>query len=339
MSDQTSPATKTSKSIVIGFWILLIFGLLTAGGWYYRHTTLFPSTDDAYVRAHTVQISAQVTGPVEEILVKNYQKVKKGQLLFTINAQPFQYAVNKAQANFNLSIQAMGANEAAVKAAEAQLAQAQANYNVAMKNVPRTLTLVAEQKLPEAQGVKAQGQLDVAKAQLAASQSKLQQAINNLGKHGKNNAQVLSAQAILNQAQLDLKHTHVYAPNSGYLLNVTLRPGQMVSAGKPLFVLVENQQWWVNANFKETDLARIKPNQPARIHIDIYPHHHFKGVVQQISRGSGAAFSLLPPENATGNWVKVTQRFPVKIRIENPNANYPLRVGASATVTIDTTQS
>ena len=119
---------------------------------------------------------------------------------------------------------------------------------------------------------------------------------------------------------------------------MTLRPGATVQAGQPLFAIIEANRWWVDANFKETDLARIKVGQPATVRLDMYPDTTFDGTVESISAGSGASFSVLPPENASGNWVKVTQRFPVRIALTNPPADKPLRVGASAWVTIDTTQ-
>ncbi|MGB0056622.1 MAG: HlyD family efflux transporter periplasmic adaptor subunit, partial [Methyloceanibacter sp.] len=112
-----------------------------------------------------------------------------------------------------------------------------------------------------------------------------------------------------------------------------------VQAGAPLFAIIEANRWWVDANFKETDLARIKVGQPATVRLDMYPGVNFDGIVESISSGSGASFSVLPPENASGNWVKVTQRFPVRISVANPPADKPLRVGASATVMIDTTKN
>lgn len=149
-------------------------------------------------------------------------------------------------------------------------------------------------------------------------------------------ANLLAAQADLDLAKLDLKFTQVTAPADGVLVNFNLRVGSSVSPETALFSLIETDRWWINANYKETQLAVIRPGQPAVIKIDLYPSKLFKGTVEQISDGSGAAFSLLPFENATGNWIKVTQRFPVKIRIENIDPRYPLRVGASASVTVDT---
>ena len=181
-------------------------------------------------------------------------------------------------------------------------------------------------------------------------QIQLDQALANLAnarqivaaKHapgGDDNPLIRQAKASLAGAQLALKNTIVHAPASGQLVNVRLRKGNNIAAGMPLFSIVEQQNWWIQANFKETDLARIKVGQPATVKVDIYPHHVFHGVVEALSQSSGAIFSLLPPENATGNWVKVTQRFPVRIRITNLAPAYPLRVGASATVKIDTRQT
>jgi membrane fusion protein (multidrug efflux system) len=152
--------------------------------------------------------------------------------------------------------------------------------------------------------------------------------------------QLRAAAAQLDKATHDRVKTHVTAPADGLLSNVTLRPGATVQAGAPLFAIIEGNPWWVDANFKETDLARIAVGQKAKIRLDMYPGVTFDGVVESISAGSGSTFSVLPAENATGNWVKVTQRFPVRISITNPPAEAakPLRVGASASVTIDTTQ-
>lgn len=142
------------------------------------------------------------------------------------------------------------------------------------------------------------------------------------------------AKASLDQAKLDFSWAKVLAPSSGWVTNVSLRVGDIVAANQPLFALISSGEFWVDANFKETELEHIHPNQRAVIYIDMYPDHAFEGVVQSISGGTGSAFSLLPPQNATGNWVKITQRVPVRIRIINPDPAYPLRIGTSASVRI-----
>ena len=147
-------------------------------------------------------------------------------------------------------------------------------------------------------------------------------------------AAVALARANLEQAKLDLQFTHIAAPAKGWVTNVTLRVGNIVTANQPLFALIDDEEYWVDANFKETELAVIHPGQKATIVTDLYPGRVFQGVVESISGGSGNVFSLLPPQNATGNWVKVTQRVPVRVRILHPDFQYPLRIGTSATVTI-----
>lgn len=142
------------------------------------------------------------------------------------------------------------------------------------------------------------------------------------------------AKAALDQAKLDLSWTHVTAPTSGWVTNVSLQSGDMTAAYQPVFALISNETFWVDANFKETELENIHPGQRASISIDMYPGHSFEGVVESISGGTGSAFSLLPPQNATGNWVKVTQRVPVRVRVINPDKAYPLRIGTSASVRI-----
>ena len=196
------------------------------------------------------------------------------------------------------------------------------------------------QKLyPPAKGDEAIEQLSVAKASLAASKSQLAQSQQELGKTGSANANIRAATTALAQAKLNLSYTNITAPQSGYIANFNLRTGDSVTAYNPIFALVENRIFWISANFKETQLTNIKPGQSATIVIDMYPDHVFKGRVESIGRGSGSSFSLLPSEDATGNWVKVTQRFPVRISIIYDSANFPLRLGASCTVTVDASGS
>lgn len=140
--------------------------------------------------------------------------------------------------------------------------------------------------------------------------------------------------ASLEEAKLKMQYTRIYAPTDGFITNMTLRVGTNATINQPLFALVSDEEFWVDTNFKETELTNIQQGQLATIKVDMYPKHVFHGIVASISSGSGAAFSLLPPQNATGNWVKITQRVPVKVRILDPVINYPLRIGTTATVKI-----
>lgn len=313
--------------------LLLILG-------YWRYSTLYPSTDNAYVGANIVHISAQVSGQITEVYVDDHQVVKKGQLLLIIDPRPYQATLMQRQAEVTMAEQYISSTENHIKAAEADVKQRQSEADLAQKNAARILPLVKKGILPATDGDDAINKVQVSKAAVVQAQSQLNQIIEDLGETGDANAKLQQARANLADAKLDLEHTHIYAPASGVLINFDLRKGTVVSAQRPfaLFDIVEDGRWWVDANFKETELGRIRPNQPATIVVDIYPSVEFDGIVEAISVGSGTAFSLLPPENATGNWVKVTQRIPVRIRFVKPDPHYPLRVGASSTVTIDTTK-
>lgn len=193
---------------------------------------------------------------------------------------------------------------------QALLAQAEAQLKIAELTSNRTIALV-KRNVDSLQG----GDEAIANFNSAAAKQKF-------------------AAASLAKAQLNVQYTHIIAPTSGWVTNVSLRTGDMVVENQPLFALISDEEFWVDANFKETDLSHISLGQTADITVDMYPGQHFAGVVESISGGSGSAFSLLPPENATGNWVKVTQRVPVRVKILNVNPRYPLRIGTSATVTL-----
>lgn len=201
---------------------------------------------------------------------------------------------------------------AALDEVHAQILQSKAQLQFARTNLDRVEKLVAKKFLPPEEKDKAVTATEVAAANLKLAEAKLV------------------------RAQLNLEYTHVYAPATGIINHFTLCPGTTVSAQVPLFVLINSEEYWVDANFKETELTHMQPKQPAKIVLDMYPNHTFTGVVDSISGSSGTAFSLLPPQNATGNWVKVTQRIPVKIKFTHAKHPYLLTVGATATVTVHT---
>lgn len=327
-----------AKIIRLTAWIAAIVIVLAGSFIYWHHSTLYPSTDDAYVQAHVMHIAPQITGPIKTIYIQNNQFVKKDSPLFDIDPTAFVIAVNAAEAKYDLAKQNVRALYDTVETAQALVLQRESELKVTEKNAERIYILVRSQQEPIKSRDDMNNEVRVAKAALYAAKSQLAEAKENLGDIGKHNAQVRAAQAALNQAKLDLAHTHISAPDSGEIVNFTEQVGNIVSPGVPLFDIVNQNEWWVNANFKETQLARIKPGQQATITLDIYPDHEFVGFVGSISAGSGSAFSLLPPENATGNWVKVTQRIPVKVIIIHSDPRFPLRVGASATVKVNTTR-
>ena len=305
---------------------------------YWRYTELYPSTENAYTGSNIVRVAPQVAGPVIHVYVETDERVKTGDPLFDIDPTLYRAALRNARAQFDAAADSAGTAADALKASADTLDE---------KRKALEDALAAYRKAKDAQSPEAppsQALVDAEKAWQDALHAYNDAAAAFSAEQDKAltvttpTVQLRAASAGLDKASRDLARTHVTAPSDGVVSNVTIRPGTTVAAGTPLFAIIEGNPWWVDANFKETDLARIRVGQTAKIRLDMYPNTTFEGVVESISAGSGATFSVLPAENATGNWVKVTQRFPVRIRFVDPPEDRPLRVGASAKVTIDTTQ-
>lgn len=327
------------RSLKIATIVIVVAALAIGGYAYWRHSEYYPSTDDAYVGAHTINVAPRVSGLVTKVLVHDHQQVRQGHVLYLIDPTTYQLSVDSAMAQLALAKQHVGALRAAVSAAHADVTQAKVRLSNAESKAKRQQTLAKRGYANTQAAEDAVDNSRTAKAALVVARANLQQAITQLGSAGNSNAQIRAAQAALGIAETELADTTVKAPCNGRLSNLSLRPGDSVTLGQSDFVLVCNDHWWVDANYKETNLGRIRSGQSASVTVDTYPNHPFKGRVMSINPASGAAFSLLPPENATGNWVKVTQRVPVRIEILNPSPDYPLRVGTSAEVSIDTTHT
>lgn len=311
-----------------------IAAAVVAGGLYWLLSPATVSTDNGYVNGPVVNITAQVSGPVATLAVQDNQPVHQGDLLLQIDPRPYQIALDQAQAALALARQGVTQGDAAVRAAEADVQQDHSTLTQARADAARVHELAPRGFLSRADVEKADTQVRTDAAQLEASEAKLAQARAQLGQAGDSNENVKAAQAAVAAAQLKLDLTRIVAPFSGTVNNLNLQPGSLVQAGLPLFAVIGNGKVWVDANFKETQFRRLHPGLRAEIRVDMYPHRVFHGTVQSISGGSGTAFSLLPPQNATGNWVKVTQRVPVKIVIDDADPRMPLRIGTSADVKV-----
>lgn len=326
---------KKSNKQIIG--IIIVSLLVTAGLYgYFQYRANYPQTDDAYVQTDIVPISSQVSGKVSDVYARNNEYVKQDQVLFSLSKTPYHHAVDEAEASLLLANQTAKVDLGGIDVVKARLKSAQATLASEKKNYQRIMSLVQSGQAAKAKGDEVTASYEAAKASADAINKQLDQARHRLGQQGSDNAKVKLAQARLNHALMNLQYTEIKAPANGYPTKVKLRPGTAVNKGQPLFYFVEDHCWWVEANFKETQLQKMKPGQPATIKLDMYPNKILHGFVDSISHGSGAAFSMLPPENATGNWVKVTQRFPVKIVILDVPKNIDMRVGSSAEVTVDT---
>jgi membrane fusion protein (multidrug efflux system) len=313
--------------------IALAIIVLAVGAAFIYYSELSRSTENAYINADVVNVAAQVSGRVTAVYIKDNQRVHKGEPLFDIDPEPFVIALSRAKADLALARQAERQDNAEISVARAQVAQAESDLANARTIYARDQELVAQhflsqQSLDDAhtRQLSLQAALEEARAKLAKALSVPQQP----DKRG----DILKAQAAIEQAELDLKHTHVTAAQDGQLSNVTLAAGSLVAAGQPQFALITDNSFHIDANFKETELEGIHPGQSVDIKIDMYPGQHFKGTVQSLSGGTGTAFSLLPAQNATGNWVKIAQRVPVRIKLAPTDADHPLRIGATATVSV-----
>lgn len=338
---QTPTRTK-SKAATYRWIALLLLLIATVGGvlLYWHYAEIYPSTDNAYTGTNVVRVAPQVSGAVQRVYVREDDKVAEGDPLFDIDPTLYDAALRNARAQFDAAADAAGTAADALKAAATKLEEKRVALEDALEKFRTAKDAQQEGEAPSSALTEAlRGWHDAmqayeeAKAEFDTEQDKKLTVTTPT-------VQLRGAAAQLDKATHERVRTHVTAPATGWVSNVSLRPGTLVQAGTPTFAVVEGGNWWVAANFKETDLSRIKPGQPATIRVDMYPGTVLEGVVESISVGSGATFSVLPPENATGNWVKVTQRFPVRVKVTSePDPDKPLRMGASAEVRVDTTGS
>ena len=321
--------------------VLTLGGVVAAGAlaiWGYQvYAAQYPSTEDAYVDADVVRVAPRVTGRVATLKVTNQQRVARGDLLFSIDPAPFQFALQHAEAQLTLAQRQVAQAVAAVTSAQAEVHNREVLLENARTKLQRARRLAKKKYISTETITDAEAEFNSAQANLQVAKARLEEARRQEGKPGEQNDRIMQARAALDQAQWQLDNTRVTAACSGQIGELKLQPGNVVSADRDVFVLVCNNRYWVEANFKETQLKRIHPGQSVDLQVDMYPQHHFHGVVDSISAAAGSVFSLLPPQNASGNWVKVIQRVPVRISIDNPDPAMPLVVGASTSVTIDTT--
>ena len=324
--------------------LVLLAVVLLAGGFFgwtrYQYSQAHESTDDAQVEGDVYPILPRVSGPVTQVKVEDNQMVRRGQVLVTIDPADYQQRVNAMEA-------ALAAAKAQVVAARAQVATAQAGVSTArttigmsdanraklQKDLKRSTFLRKADIIPESEYDAVQASLQSTSAQrsTALDQVKVAQQQTLAAQQ-----QVVVAQAVVKQRQADLdnaklqlSYTTLVAPGDGIVSKKNVQPGQVVGPGQQLMGLVSSNKTWVIANFKETQLEEMKVGQKVKLEVDAYPHEDFQGHIESLSAATGARFSLLPPDNASGNFVKVTQRVPVKIVLDQEDPQHPLRAGMS----------
>lgn len=329
-----SPQSKASRHrLFLILFLLLIATWLGLG--YIRYSQQFLSTEDAFISGNQTQIGPEVSGLIQTTPWQNNKDVQKGDVLFTLDPTPYQLSVDAAKAGLSAAEREQQTADAAIITAQAELLRQEAAAQQARDHLYRLTNIKNKQFVSEQALTDAQSALAVAKAAVEQARAQLAQTKASAGALGTENDRIKAAQAKLAQAEYNLSKTVVRAPMSGRLANYSIEPGQTVNAHQTVCSIVATTRLWVDANFKETELGEIRVGQPAQIKSDIYPGRVFKGHVLSIAAGAGNAFSLLPPQNATGNWVKVTQRVPVRIVLDDTDTRHHLPIGTSTTARIE----
>jgi membrane fusion protein (multidrug efflux system) len=323
--------------------LMLIAPLVVVGGVLYLYLTggRYQSTDDAYVEAAQMVISSNISGRVSEIDVRDNEVVKKGAVLFRIDDAPFRIAVQEAQARQGSARLEVEALQATYRQRQAELTGAEDTLAYQQREYDRQNGLLASGISSQVQVNQLRHALDSARQARNSAREELAAVAANLGGDADisidSHPSVLQARAVLERAQLNLSYTVIRAPEDGIVAKVEqLQVGNYINASNALFALISTQDVWIEANFKESQLTYMHPGQTATVKIDSYPGELFHARVTSLSPGTGAAFSMLPPENATGNWVKVVQRLPVRLAVIDAPHTLALRAGLSADVSVDT---
>ena len=364
-TDQTLKQRRNKRLLALGGGVVVVAAAATA--YWTLYASHFVSTDNAYAAVEVAQVTPAIGGTVAEVKVKDTQAVKQGDVLVTIDPTDAQLALAQAEAELGRAVRRVrayvandgglaaqvSARVAEEKRAEAQLSAAQADFERAQIDLKRRQALLASGSVSGDELTKAQNAHAAAQANLASAKAAIVQASANRvaaqgareanaalidQAQGDSNPEILLARAKRDQAKIDLERTVIRAPMDGVVAKRQVQLGQRVPAGAPLLSVVPVQDIYVNANFKEGQLQKVRPGQTATVTSDLYGSSvTYHGVVEGLAGGSGSAFAAIPAQNATGNWIKVVQRLPLRIRLDAEElAAHPLKVGLSMTVKIDT---
>ena len=326
--------------------IIILCGLILVGGWLgikmFIGSKTHIETDNAFIEARVVPVSSKVSGTVVRVRVNDNQAVEQGDLLVEIDPRDYQVQIAKATAGVGVAENETGGEYLKVETARAALQTARARNDQAVLDQERGEKLFGREVISREQLERLRTSRRVTESQLKETEENLKrtQAEAGLGKASGNKAKVLERKSLLHEAELQLSYTKIYAARDGYITRKSVEVGANIQVGQALMTLVPLQEAWITANYKERQITHIQPGQKVEFRVDAYPGRTFNGTVDSIMAGTGAAFSLLPPENATGNYVKVVQRIPVKIAIDNSSdPGHLLRVGMSVVPTVLTGRS
>lgn len=317
---------KYTPQIIILLVVIVSFGSYR----YFAYHDTYSS--DSYVSANVINIATLVSGPVNQLFVKDNQKVKQGQPLIEVDKRPYLYALQQAQAGLKIAQKNFMNERLLVKMNQQKLTQANLMLTLYHNHFKRYKQLFEKNDIPELKIIDLTSSIREQEATVAAAELALEIAEKNIDMNP-----VKKAKAILDDAEYLYNHTLIKAPIDGVITNFNLRKGQYINAHQGLFALIETDKWWVVTRYRETELRLIKPGDKAKITLDMYPGKSFNGHVESIGWGinrvqtGSVAPSTLSYLEATEDWIKIAQRFPVRIVIDEINEQYPLRIGASAT--------
>ena len=323
--------------------VLLTLGpivVVGAGGYFYSTGGRFITTDNAYVKADKIFVSPEVSGPLVEVAVSENTPVLNGQTLIRIDDMPFRIAVSRANAR-------LSAVERTIKATQAHYREEIAVKEAAEEKVAYFQREFGRREELQERGVSSEAALDQARHDLDLARQAVRRSVQKIAQisaylGGDSNRPVekhpeyLEALTEQERAVFEISRTVIKAPTDGVVTSIGLQPGEYVTAGEPLFGIVASGEVWVDANLKETKLTHVRVGQMATLRVDAYPEITWRALVASIGAATGSEFSILPPQNATGNWVKIVQRVPIRLMLLDYAGEPPLRAGMSVVVSIDT---
>ncbi len=330
MEEEIKENGKKKKIAIAVFVILLIAGIITLF-FYLDYKATHITTDDAFVDGRIYAVAPKISGTVKAVHVEDNQMVKKGDILVEIAPEDYAARLNEAMSSVNSEKSKLAEYQAKVKAARAQLELQEANMRQAEIDIRRAELLYGKGAISKERYEKTKTGYDVTLAEVKASREQMRQTESSVASQA---SSVTAKEARLKTEQLNVGYTMIYAPADGRITKKNVERGNQVQPGQPLMAVVTLDDVWVVANYKETQLDKIRPGQRVAIKVDTYSGETFKGKVDSIMAGTGSAFSLFPPENATGNYVKVVQRVPVKIVLDRKDMAGILRVGMSVVPTV-----
>ena len=321
---------------VIG--ITIVVAAMVLGTYVARLYYVYPRTDDAYIRANVVGIAAHVSGPIVEMPIVDNQHVKSGQLLFVVDPRPYQSAVDRAEAGLALTNLQIKALQDTIRAATSRKAQLEAELAYDKQYLDRIEPLLKRHFVTANDVFNARSRVEADNAGVASAQSEVSKAQNDLGQYGDINARRRAAEATLYDANLNLQYCYVRTPFDAYVTNLNITVGQYANEGREVLSLVDNRTWYVVANFRENFLGHIRPGMRAQVYLLSYPNKRFLGRVQGVGwalhQSNGGTVQGLPEVEETLNWVRLSERFPVRVTLGASDPAFPFRQGATAVVTV-----